>query len=128
MAGYPAAAVLQAGATDNLVFLHIPTDVLSRVLEDNPYYTLAQIPASVYDTPEDISALAVDNILIVNAHADPATVFAIVSAIYDNLPELRRTIAVARQIEPARSTQLAIPLHPGAERYFRAAGVPGSAQ
>jgi TRAP transporter TAXI family solute receptor len=123
LAGYPAAAVLQAGATENLVFLRIPPDVLSRVVTENPYYTLVQIPASVYDTSNDVTALAVDNVLIVNAYADSDTVYAIVAAIYDNLSELQRTIAVAKQIDPAHSTQLAIPLHPGAQRYFARAAV-----
>lgn len=118
LAGFPAAAVLQAGATENLVFLRIPSDVLSRVVTDNPYYTLVQIPASVYDTGEDVTALAVDNVLIVNANMDPGTVYSLVAAIYDNLGELQRSIAVARQIDVAHSTQLAIPLHPGAQRYF----------
>lgn len=118
LAGFPTAAVLQAGATEDLVFLHIPADVLARVVTENPYYTLVQIPASVYDSGEDVTALAVDNMLVVNAHADPDIVHAIVAAIYDNLPELQRAIAVAKQIDPAHSTQLAIPLHPGAARYF----------
>ncbi len=122
LAGFPTAAVLQAGATEDLVFLSVPTDVLTRVVTDNPYYTLVQIPASVYGTREDVTALAVDNVLIVNANADPDIVTAIVAAIYDNLSELQRSIAVAKQIDPAHSTQLAIPLHPGAERYFENAG------
>lgn len=127
LAGFPTAAVLQAGATEDLVFLSVPTDVLTRVVTDNPYYTLAQIPASVYGTREDVTALAVDNVLIVNANADPDIVTAIVAAIYDNLSELQRSIAVAKQIDPAHSTQLAIPLHPGAERYFENA-VGGSSE
>lgn len=118
LAGYPAAAVLQAGATEDLVFLRIPPDVVSGVIADNPYYTLVQIPANVYATEEDVRALAVDNVLIVNAHADADDVYALVAAIYDNLAELQRAIAVARQIDPLHSQQLAIPLHPGAQRYF----------
>jgi TRAP transporter TAXI family solute receptor len=118
LAGFPAAAVLQAGATDDLVFLRVPPDVLANVVTENPYYTLVQIPASVYATPEDVTALAVDNVLIVNAHARPDDVYAVVAAIYGHLPELGRAVAVARQIDPAHSLQLAIPLHPGARRYF----------
>lgn len=125
LAGYPAAAVLQAGATEDLVFLEIPPEVLSRVITENPYYTLVQIPAGVYDTGNDVTALAVDNVLIVNSQTDADSVYAIVAAIYGNLPELQRTIAVARQIDPAHSTRLAIPLHPGARRYFEAASSGG---
>ncbi|HSG64100.1 MAG TPA: TAXI family TRAP transporter solute-binding subunit, partial [Gammaproteobacteria bacterium] len=118
LAGFPAAAVLQAGATNDLVFIRVPSGVLAGIVEENPYYTLVQIPASIYATAEDVTALAVDNVLIVNAHALPDNVYAMVAAIYGHLPELERAIAVARQIDAAHSTQLAIPLHPGARRYF----------
>ena len=45
--------------------------------------------------------------------------FAITKAIYDNMDEFRAENAHAKQIEPERSTKLKIPLHPGAERYFK---------
>lgn len=118
LAGYPAAAVLQAGATQELRFLHIQPSVLADVIEANPYYRVARIPAAVYDTSADVSALAVDNVLIVNAGLPPETVRAVVTAVYGNLDELRRANAVARQIDPAHSTELAIPLHAGARAYF----------
>ncbi len=79
------------------------------------------VPADVYDTDEDGIAFAVDNVLVVNADAEPESVYTVVAAIYDNLPELRRANAVARQIDPARSMDLAIPLHAGAQRYFESA-------
>jgi len=120
LAGYPAGAVLQAGATQDLRFLRIEPAVAEAVVTENSYYSIVHVPADVYDTEEDGIAFAVDNILVVNANAEPDSVYAVVSAIYDNLPELRRSNAVARQIDPSRSTRLAVPLHAGAQRYFDA--------
>ena len=121
LAGYPAAAVLQAAATQDLRFLRIESALAERIVTENPYYTIVNVPADVYDTQEDGIAFAVDNVLIVNANADADRVHDIVAAIYDHLPELRRANAVARQIDPARSTRLAVPLHEGARRYFETA-------
>lgn len=121
LAGYPAAAVLQAGATQDLRFLRIEPAVAEEIVTENSYYTVVNVPADVYDTQEDGIAFAVDNVLIVNANTDPDTVYAVVAAIYDHLPELRRANAVARQIDATRSTVLAIPLHVGAQRYFESA-------
>ena len=122
LAGYPAAAVLQASATQDLRFLRIEADLAETIVTENPYYRIVNVPADVYDTEEDGIAFAVDNVLVVNANADAESVFAVVAAIYDYLPDLRRANAVARQIDPARSLHLAIPLHEGARRYFEAAG------
>ena len=44
--------------------------------------------------------------------------FQITQAIYDHLEEFRAENAYARQIDPARSLSLKIPLHPGAAAYF----------
>jgi len=118
LAGFPAAAVLQAGASQDLQFLRIAPAILDTVIAENPYYRLMQIPARTYDTLEDVTALAVDNILVVNANAAAADVLKVVSAIYGHLDELRRTNAVARQIDPSQSTALAVPLHPGAAQFF----------
>jgi len=120
LAGYPAAAVLQARATQSLVFLQIDPTLLTQVVTDNPYYRLVEIPAAVYETRGAATALAVDNILIVNADQADDVVFEIVAAIYGNLAELQRANAVALQIDPAHSTELSIPLHPGARRFFDA--------
>ncbi len=118
LAGYPAAAVLQAGATQDLRFLRIESDIAETIVTENPYYSIVNVPADVYDTDEDGIAFAVDNVLIVNANIDADSVYDVVAAVYDHLPELQRANAVARQIDPARSTALAIPLHEGARRYF----------
>jgi len=118
LAGYPAAAVLQTRATQKLSFIRIDPSVLSQIVQKNPYYYLVEIAGDVYDTDSGASVLAVDNILIVRAGEETETVYKMVEAIYGHLEELQRTNAIARQIYPAQSTDLPIPLHPGASRYF----------
>lgn len=118
LAGYPAAAVMQTRATHALRFIRIDPPVLSRFVEESPYYYLIEIPSDVYDTESPGTVLAVDNILVVRAGETPEVVFTIVEAIYGNLAQLQRANAIALQIDPAQSTRLPIPLHPGAQRYF----------
>jgi len=118
LAGIPAAAVLQTRATQELRFISIAPEIFANIIEANPYYYTVTVPASVYNTATDSTALAVDNILVVHADEAEETVFNIVDAVYGNLEELRRTNAIAQQINPDQSLSLPIPLHPGAARYF----------
>jgi TRAP transporter TAXI family solute receptor len=118
LAGVPTAAVLQTRATQELRFITIEPEIFGGILEKNPYYYTVTLPASVYDTATEATVLAVDNILVVHADESTDTVFNIVNAIYSNLDELRRTNAIAEQINPEQSLRLPIPLHPGAARYF----------
>ncbi len=118
LAGFPAAAVLQTRATQELQFITIEPAIFSAIINANPYYYTVTIPASVYDMDADSAVLAVDNMLVVGAEESSDTVFSIVSAVYGHLDEFRRTNAIAQQIDPYQSLNLPIPLHPGAARYF----------
>ena len=76
------------------------------------------VPADVYNTSADGTLLGVNNMLVVDASMSDEVAFQITRAIYDNLEEFRAENAYARQIDPARSLSLNIPLHPGAAAYF----------
>jgi hypothetical protein len=118
LAGYPAAAVMQARATQDLRFVDVAAGVLSSIVEENPYYYVVEISPAVYGTPSAASTLAVDNVLIIGADEPQEIAYDIVAAIFGNLDELQRANAIAKQIDPAHSENLPIPLHPGAAQYF----------
>ncbi len=118
LAGVPAAAVLQTRATQELSFITIEPEVFADIIRENPYYYTVTIESDVYDTGQDHTVLAVDNMLVVSAEQSPDTVFSIVNAVYGNLDQFRSTNAIARQINPEQSLRSPIPLHPGAARYF----------
>ena len=120
LAGFPAAAVLQTRATQELAFIRVEPQVISQFVAENPYYYQVDIPAEVYDTATGSAVLAIANILIVRGSESADLVFTAVESIYGHLAELRETNAIARQIDAAQSVNLPIPLHPGAARFFAA--------
>lgn len=117
LSGYPAGAVMQAQANKKLKHISLPTEDIARALEQYPNYNNVVIPAEVYNTNADGSLLGVNNMLIVDASMSDEVALAITTAIYDNMDEFRAENAHARQIEPERSLELKIPLHPGAAAY-----------
>jgi TRAP transporter TAXI family solute receptor len=82
-------------------------------------YNRVVVPKDVYNTADEGVVLGVNNMLVVNAGADADMVFKITKAIYDHMDEFRANNAHAKQIVPENSLKLRIPLHPGAERYFK---------
>lgn len=90
------------------------------------------IPAGTYPGQnQDIATIAQPNILIVRSDVPQESVYQITKAIFDNLPWLREFNPAAKAITLDRALQgLPLPLHPGAERYYREIGVaspsPGS--
>ena len=118
LAGYPAAAVMQTRATQDLAFIHVEDSVIEQFVAENPYYYPVEISASVYDTESGSTVLAIANVLIVRGSESDDAVYEVVQSIYGNLAELSETNAIAGQIDASRSVELPLPLHPGAARYF----------
>ena len=119
LSGYPAGAVMQARANKALKNIPIADDVMKAALAKYKNYNRVVIAKDVYKTPADGVVLGVNNMLVVDAGMDADKVYKITKAIYDNMDEFRAGNAHAKQIVPAKSVSLKIPLHPGAERYFK---------
>ena len=118
LSGYPAGAVMQAQANTKLKYIPMSDADIEAALAKYPNYNKVIIPADVYNTDTDGALLGVNNMLIVDASMSDETAMKITAAIYDNLDAFRAENAHARQIDPQRSLELKIPLHPGAAAYF----------
>lgn len=118
LSGYPAAAVMQTIATNKIRFIEIDPAKLASIMRKYPYYTDITLPASLYKTDGDAVVIGVQNVLIVKKEMSEDTVYKIVKALFDNLPEFAATNANAAQINKAKASRVPIPLHPGAAKYF----------
>ena len=119
LSGYPASAVTQAQVTKDLKFIKLGEGKMEEALGKYPNYNEVVVPADVYNTAEDGRVLGVNNMLMVQSSMDADKVYAITKAIYDHMDEFRANNAHAKQIVPANSLELKIPMHPGAARYFK---------
>lgn len=120
LSGFPSGAVMQAAAGSDLRFISFSEGMLDTAIEANGAYVAVEVPADVYDTTDAGMLIGVNNMLVAPNSLDAATVQAVTAAIFDNLQELQAENANARQIDPAMSRSLAIPLHAGAQAYFDA--------
>ena len=118
LSGYPAGAVMQAAAGAELRFISFSDGMLDKALEANSAFVAVEVPADVYDMSDAGMLIGVNNMLVAPNSLDAATVQAVTAAIFDNLAQLQEENANARQIDPAMSLNLAIPLHAGAQAYF----------
>ena len=120
LSGYPAGAVMQASAGADLRFISFSEGMLDAALEANDAYLAVDLGADVYGMEEGGTLIGVNNMLVAPNSLDAATVQAVTAAIFDNLEEFQAENAYARQIDPAMTPKLAIPLHAGAQAYFDA--------
>ena len=119
LSGYPAGAVMQAQANKKLKYITFTDAQLASALEQFPAYDAITVGKDIYSTDADGVVLGVANVLVVDESMDEELAFQITSAIYDHMDEFIAENALAAQINPAKSLTLTIPLHPGAERFFK---------
>lgn len=118
LGGYPLAAAIQLTATHDIKFLNLSESKFKAITEKYPYYSRIEIPKDVYGLEQNALALGVKNILICRPDMDEKLIYDITKAIYDHLDELIELNQTARQIDRDTAGDTAIPLHPGAKKYF----------
>jgi len=91
---------------------------MANIIRKYPYYSDITVAKDVYKTDEDAVMIGVQNVLIVKRSLAEDTVYKITKAVFDNLPEFAAANANAKQISMAKASQVPIPLHPGAQKYF----------
>ncbi|MCE3553803.1 TAXI family TRAP transporter solute-binding subunit [Pseudonocardia sp. RS11V-5] len=119
--GLPTGGVATLAADTPIRLLDL-TDVLEAVRARYPVYSSGTVPASAYDIGEPVATLFVRNLLLVPASLDDDLAAALVGTIFAEQPRLAATSPAALTIDAraAIGTQ-PVPLHPGAERFYREA-------
>ncbi|PAU52225.1 TAXI family TRAP transporter solute-binding subunit [Pseudomonas indica] len=121
--GLGMAAIRDLAATMPISFVAIPQDVVGKI--DNAAYQAAVIPAKTYDgQEEDVPTVAIQNILVTHEGVSDDVAYKMTKLMFDNLDRLATSHSAAKDIKLEAATQnLPIPLHPGAERFYKEAGV-----
>jgi TRAP transporter TAXI family solute receptor len=80
-----------------------------------------KIPARTYEgQTEEVETAAVVNFLVTRDGLSADTVYAMTRALFENLPMLVQTHPAASGINRREAAAgMPLPLHPGAERYYR---------
>lgn len=127
-AGPPVAAITQLYAqlgSEKAVVLDFTDAQLAQVDKEYPIWNRYVIPAGTYPSQDkDINTIAQPNFLACRADLPDEVVYKITKTIYENLPFLHNIHKATEAMKLERATKgLPTPLHPGAEKYYREAGV-----
>jgi TRAP transporter TAXI family solute receptor len=126
MAGIPTAGVTEALATADAKILNIDEDIISALQAEYPWYTRAVIPAGTYDgQDEDVVTTAIKIMLICDESVPEDVAYNLVKVMWENIDSIKATnkVVESMKIENAAQDTAGIPLHPGAEKYYKEKGV-----
>lgn len=129
-AGWPVAAMVQLASTKGMSLHSFTEEDLQKINEVIPAYIPSKIPAGVYEgVDEDVLTPAVSALLVVSSDLSEELVYGLTKALWnDNTRKLLDNgHAKGKQITPDTALDgvaaLGVPLHPGAEKFYKEAGL-----
>jgi TRAP transporter TAXI family solute receptor len=90
-----------------------------------PFFTKAVVPKGSYKgVDQDVPTVAVMAILVAGSEMEEGMAYQITKAIFDNLKDIERAHAKGKELTLETAlVGMSIPLHPGAEKFFKEKGI-----
>ncbi|MFO1315555.1 MAG: TAXI family TRAP transporter solute-binding subunit [Burkholderiales bacterium] len=122
-AGLGVASIRDLATSVKIVVVAIPADVVAKV--GDPAYQPAVIPAGTYEgQTADVPTAAIPNFLVTQSDVSNDLAYQMTKALYDNLDTMYAAHNAAKAIKRENAVKgMPVPLHPGAERYYKEVGV-----
>jgi len=122
-AGLGVSALRDLAASMKIVVVEIPAAVVAKI--GDPAYQPAIIPAGTYEgQAKDVPAIAIQNFLVTREGVSADTVYKMTKAMWENIPALVAAHSAGKAIRKETALAgMAVPLHPGAEKYYREVGM-----
>ncbi|MBB5044901.1 hypothetical protein HNQ66_004328 [Shinella fusca] len=100
----------------------VPEDIATKL---GAPYIAATVPAGTYEGQDkDVPTVAVVNFLVTHSDVSDETAYQMTKQLFENLPSMVAAHKAAEQIDLKQALKgMPIPLHPGAERFYKEKGL-----
>lgn len=123
--GIPNATVMELGTTSKIVIVPIEGEGAEKLIEKYPFFVKEIIPKDTYNTDSDVNTVTVRNIMIVRDELPEEVVYDLTKGIFENIGDIKASHNTADKHISLENSQIgvSIPFHPGAEKYYKEAGI-----
>jgi len=126
--GAPSGAIKEATAGARKVrFVPVTGSGIDKMIAEHPYYAKAKIPISLYPGAQndaDVETFGVKATLVTSAKVPDNIVYAITKEVFDNFDEFKKLHPAYAVLTKENMLEgLSAPIHPGAMKYYKEAGL-----
>ncbi len=130
-AGWPTSAIQELAFGTPIILVPIDEPMIKKLTKDFPFYARIVIPKDVYKTAKDVPTITTMAQWVVDAAVSEETVYLMTKALFEGTPgKPSAAELMAKAHAQGKNVQLktallgmAIPLHPGAEKYYKEKGL-----
>lgn len=124
--GHPSGAIKEATTSCDSVLVNVDNAATKKLVEENPYYRVATIPGGMYrGNDEDTTTFGVAATFVTSADVPEDVVYEVVKAVFENFDSFKRLHPAFENLKKEEMVHdaLSAPLHPGAVKYYKEAGL-----
>jgi uncharacterized protein len=122
-AGLGVSALRDLASAQKIVIVPIPPEIVAKV--GDPAYQSGMVPAKTYEgQTANVPTAYVQNFLVTHEGVPADVVYKMTKSMFENLDQLTAAHAAAKSIRKEGAViGMPVPLHPGAEKYYKEIGV-----
>ncbi|MGR5221318.1 TAXI family TRAP transporter solute-binding subunit [Vibrio parahaemolyticus] len=124
--GHPSGAIKEATTSCDSRIVSVNGPIVDKLLEDNSFYRKATVPGGMYNgNPDDVMTFGVGATFVTSTSVPDDVVYAIVKSVFENFDDFKRLHPAFANLKKEEMIKdgLSAPLHPGAEKYYKEAGL-----
>jgi hypothetical protein len=126
LVGHPSGSIKEASTSCESNLVEVAGPAIDKLVADAPYYRTATIPGGMYTgTPNDTKTYGVGATFVSSTNTDANTVYHVVKAVFENFDTFKKlhpAFQVLKKEEMIKDS-LSAPLHDGAAKYYKEAGL-----
>lgn len=126
LVGHPAGLIKETTTTCDAKIADIHGEAVDKLVGDNSYYRYASIPAGMYTgNPDAAKTMGVGATFVSSAKVPADVIYEVVKAVFENFDDFKKLHPAFKNLKKTEmvSASLSAPLHDGAMKYYKEAGL-----
>jgi TRAP transporter TAXI family solute receptor len=124
--GHPSGSIKEASTSCDSVLVNVTGPEIDKLVKDNDYYRTATVPGGMYrGTDSDTQTFGVGATFVTSAKVPENVIYNVVKAVFENFDQFKKlhpAFGVLKKEEMIKDG-LSAPLHDGAVKYYKEAGL-----
>jgi len=124
--GHPSGSIKEATTSCDSVMVSVTGSAVDKLVSDNDYYRTATIPGGMYrGTDADTKTFGVGATFVSSSNVPEEVIYQVVKAVFENFDDFKKLHPAFANLKPEEMIKdgLSAPLHKGAIKYYKEAGM-----
>ena len=124
--GHPSGSIKEATTSCDSVIVNVTGPAIDKLVKENAYYRYATIPGGMYrGTDEDAKTFGVGATFVSSAKVPEDVIYNVVKAVFENFDDFKKLHPAFANLKKEEMIKdgLSAPLHAGAVKYYKEAGL-----